>query len=92
MSAEIADFDKMLDLAQSATDKADMLKPHVQYYQDSLELKRDNVSLLPYKNDGSHLSLSAAAAGSECSAYLFVLCSEILLSNKGYQNSCRRRS
>ena len=82
VSAEIADFDKMLDLAQSATDKADMLKPHVQYYQDSLELKRDNVSLLPYKNDGSHLSLSAAAASSECSAYLFVLCSEILLSNK----------
>lgn len=80
--ASNADFDKMLALAQSATDKADILKPHVQYYQDATDANRENVSLLPYKQEDSLPSLAAMAASSAPSAYLFVLCTEILLSNK----------
>ncbi len=80
LSARNADFERLITIASSAAERANLLKPFVQHYKDSYEMEHDNVELIPHAAEDS-VSLSAAAAVTDsCSAYLFISCAEILLS------------
>ncbi|MEG1798668.1 MAG: GGDEF domain-containing protein, partial [Synergistaceae bacterium] len=81
LHAKNADFEKLMTVALSAVESANLLRPTIYYYKDGFETASGNVELIPHPSVES-LSLSAAAADDSCSAQLFITCAEILLSGR----------